>query len=107
MSLKTNEIGKIIQLNAAFDMSANTDLELIFTKPDNTTLTVNKAGGVSAPGVVSNPTGFAANQYWQYATQMGDIDQAGTWTVNGIYVDATPKRFCGDAATFTVEECPA
>ena len=51
MALKVGEIGKIINVNAAFDLSGNTDLEINFTKPDLSTLTVNKAGGVSAPAV--------------------------------------------------------
>jgi len=109
--LKVGEIGKLIAVNANYDLSANTDLKLQFTKPDQTTLTVDKAGGVSAPAsnLVIDVDGvsetFLANEYFLYATKTGDIDQAGTWTVNGIYIDATPKEFCGDADTFNVSPC--
>jgi hypothetical protein len=109
MSVKVSEIGKIINVNAGFDLSGNTDLEIKFTKPDLTTLTVDKAGGVSAPSVpFTDPdTGdiFAADEYWSYATASGDIDQSGAWKLNGRYIDATPKDFCGDTASFTVLPC--
>jgi hypothetical protein len=109
MSLKVGEIGKIINVNAKFDMSGNTDLEINFIKTDLSTLTVNKAGGVSAPAIpFTDPdTGeiFAANEYWSYATKSGDIDQSGAWTLSGRYIDATPKDFCGDTANFTVLPC--
>ena len=109
MSIKVGEIGKIININAAFDLSGNSDLQLSFTKPDLTTLLVNKAGGVSAPAVpFTDPdTGdvFAANEYWSYATVSGDIDQTGGWSVHGRYIDVTPKEYCGDTANFTVLPC--
>ena len=109
MGLKVGEIGKIINVNAGFDLSSNTDLQIKFTKPDLTTLTVNKAGGVSAPNVdFTDPdTGevFKANEYWSYPTASGDIDQAGAWKLSGRYIDATPKDFCGDTANFTVLPC--
>ncbi len=113
MSIKVNEIGKIININAAFDLSGNTDLQIIFTKPDGTTtLTVNKAGGVTAPAVPytytdadGNSVTFNANEYWSYPTSSGDIDVEGTWTLHGKYIDATPKDYCGDSASFTVLPC--
>lgn len=110
--IKTNEIGKLINVNAAFDLSGNTDLTLDFVLPDQTTLAKDKAGGVSAPAVdftgvdVNGDTvTYLANQYWQYATASGDITLAGSWKVHGGYVDATPKSFCGDPAFFTVLPC--
>ena len=109
--LKVGEIGKILQVGSSFDLSANTDLKLEFTKPDQTTLIVDKAGGVSAPitgttvDVNGVATTFDANEYWQYATSSGDLDQPGTWVLNGVYIDATPKEFCGDSFTFLVLPC--
>ena len=109
MSLKVGEVGKIINVNAGYDLSGNTDLELSFTKPDLTNLTVNKAGGVSAPAVpFTDPdtgTIFAANEYWSYSSAATDFDQSGTWKGAGRYIDATPKNYCGDTFTFTVLPC--
>ena len=105
MSLKVGEYGKTIRVDSDFDLTANTELTLVFTKPDGTTLTKVKADGVSAPGVdVTSPAGelFAANEYFEYDFASGDLDQAGRWFVRGEYDDATPKIFIGDTVEFTV-----
>jgi hypothetical protein len=44
MGIKTGEVGKIINVNASFDLSGNTDLKLTFTAPSTATLTVDKIG---------------------------------------------------------------
>lgn len=105
MSLKVGEYGKTIRVDSDFDLTANTELTLVFTKPDGTILTKVKADGVSAPGVdVTSPDGelFAANEYFEYDFASGDLDQAGRWFVRGEYDDATPKNFIGDTVEFTV-----
>ncbi len=108
---KVGDIGRNILINASFDLSANTDLQIQFTKPDQTTLLVDKAGGVTAPAVNASvdvdgvPTTFLANEYFLYPWKSGDLDQSGTWVGNGIYIEGTTKRFCGDAVTFTVLPC--
>ena len=109
MGIKTGEVGKIINVNASYDLSGNTDLKLNFTAPSTTVLTVNKAGGVSAPAVdFTDPdTGevFNANEYWSYATAATDFTESGLWAVHGEYIDATPKLFCGDPDSFTILPC--
>jgi len=106
MTIRQGEVGKIIRVNAKFDMTSNSQLTLVFTKPNLALLSVNKASGVSAPGVnVTNPdTGevLNANEYFEYTTQSGDLDQSGSWTVKGEYDDVTPKHFIGDTDRFTV-----
>ena len=109
MALHVSEVGKSIVVNAGYDLSANTSLSLVFTKPDQTTLTVTS--GVTAPAstlvvtIDGVSTTLNANEYWLYATASGDLDQAGTWSVHGKYVDASPKDFCGESSTFTVLPC--
>ena len=112
MTIKVGEVGKIIRVNADFDMSGSSNLKLVFTKPDQTTLTAQTADGVTAPAVdVSGtladgtPYSFLANEYWEYAIVAGNIDQSGQWEVHGEYIDATPKDFCGDTANFPVLPC--
>lgn len=108
MSLRIGEIGKTIRVNTDYDLSSNTQLTLTFTKPDGTTLTKTKTvDGVSAPAVdVTDPDDptvtFLANEYMEYDTVSGDLDQAGTWSVYATYNDATPKTFIGDVDRFTV-----
>lgn len=106
MSIRIGEYGKKFRVNTDFDLSGNSELTLIFTRPDLTTFNKTSADGVVAPGVpVTDPdTGetFEANEYMEYLTASGDIDQTGQWTVQAQYDDITPKRFIGDVATFTV-----
>lgn len=107
MTLKVGEIGKTIRVDAGFDMSFNTELTLVFIKPDGTTLTKLSADGVTAPGVeVTAPDGevFESNQYFEYDFVSGDLDQSGQWMVYGKYTDATPKTFIGDCVSFSVLE---
>jgi len=113
--LKVGEKGKTVQIGASFDMSSNTDLNILFTKPDQTQLTVNTAGGVTAPAIqvtidvlidgVPTPKTFEANEYFEYDFVSGDLDQSGTWVANGIYIEGALKEFCGDPFTFTVLPC--
>lgn len=114
--LKVGEKGKTVQMGSgAFDLSLNTDLQIQFTKPDQTQLLVDSAGGVTAPAVqvtvdvlidgVPTPTTFEANEYFEYAFVSGDLDQSGTWVANGIYIEGALIEFCGDPFTFTVLPC--
>ena len=112
MSVKENEIGKLLIINADFDLSDNTELRVVLTKPDGTEITKLKADGVTAPStpvtvdVDGVSTTFAANEYWQYPTEAGVMTPAGTtWKIHGEYVDGTPKDYCGDTSIFTVLPC--
>lgn len=111
MSVKVGEIGKLLIINADFDLSGNTELRVVLEKPDETLITKLSTDGVTAPAVpvtvvidgVSQT--FAANEYFQYPTESGVIDVAGNWKIHGEYVDGTPKDFCGDTALFSVLPC--
>ena len=112
MSIKENEVGKLIVVNANFDLSGFTELKLSFTKPDLTVVEVTTANGVTAPAVDLTveiggvSTTFLANEYWQYPTEAGVMTPSGAnWKVHGEYIDATPKDFCGDTSSFTVLPC--
>jgi hypothetical protein len=112
MSVKENEIGKLMVINAGFNMSGNTELRVVFKKPDGTIITKLKADGVTAPATPITvdldgvETTFNANEYWQYPTESGVLTPSGTgWKIHGEYVDATPKDLCGDTSNFTVLPC--
>jgi hypothetical protein len=112
MSISKGEIGRIFNFGTSYDMSGSTGLELKFTKPDGTEVTVTNLStpAVTAPAVelTSDPDigTQAASTYFQYINTSADFyDQAGTWTVCGTYVDGTPKRYMPVAAvSFTVYE---
>ena len=108
--LKVGEVGKTFRYSTGFDMSAFTELTLIFTKPDGTTLTKNTStvNAVSAPATPlvndSDLGNVPASTYMAFDSVAADFDQDGIWTVCGIYNDASPKEFHGADATFTVLE---
>lgn len=110
MSIQVGQFGVLFRYSTnGLDMSASLGLELRFTKPDNTTLTVNESSTnpVSAPAValVNDPDlgNQAASTYMQFTTLVTDFDQAGQWTVCGFYTDSS-RGLPGTDATFTVLE---
>ena len=107
--IRQGDVGRIIAVNANYDLSGNTELRMVFKKPSGTVVEKLKTDGVSAPATpliidvdgVSNT--FAANEYFQYSTESGLLDEIGTtWTVHGEYFDATPKDYSGDVSVFEV-----
>lgn len=109
MTVKENEIGKLLVVNADFDLSGNTELRVVLVDPLGVVQTKLKADGVSAPTtpitvkVNGVDTTFEANEYFQYPTESGVMTPDGVgWKIHGEYVDATPKDFAGDVSTFDV-----
>lgn len=106
MSINVGEIGKSLYVNARFDLSGNTSLELEVTNPSGATKTLT---GVTAPAVdspnIPNEGVFPANVYGLYLTQEGDFDVKGIWKVRLIYNDATPKLFKGECFNLEIGDC--
>lgn len=102
--MRKDEYGITFRMGAAWNMSGNTSLTINFTKPDNTTLSV------ASPNVVLGSTQydagrsgiFKANEYAEYTTQGGDIDQSGKWKAELIYQD-TNKLLKSKQVEFTVD----
>lgn len=107
-TVKQDDVGRIFVVNANFILSGNTELRMVFKKPDGTTVDKLKADGVTAPAVDltvcvdGTDQTFKANEYFQYSSEAGLLDQTGQWEIHGEYVDATPKDLSGDVSTFTV-----
>ena len=108
MSVRVGDIGKIFIVNADFNLSGNTDLRMVFKKPDSTIVTKTSLDGVVAPAtpitVIINGTSTTldANEYWQYPSESGLLDATGSWEVHGEYVDADPTDLSGDIGLFSV-----
>lgn len=110
--VKENEVGKNFVIDADFDLSGETELRMVFIKPDKTPVTKLTADGVTAPAVpitvkVGTPPNevektFEASTYWLYPSESGLLTPTGEWEVNGEYVDATPKDLSGDPSLFSV-----
>ena len=108
MSIKENDVGKTIRVNADYDLSANSELSLVFTKPDGSKVTKTSLNGVTAPTVDATAIvngieqTFLANKYWEYETEAGLLTPSGDWTIYGIYADSTPKDLAGRSAPLKV-----
>lgn len=102
--INATEVGKLFRYAVPFDLSAFTALTLKFTHSTGVAFTVTDPA-VSAPAVpVTDPIlgPLLASHYFQYTTTGTDFTVSGSWTVCGIYEDATPKKFDGTTVPFTV-----
>jgi len=108
MTIREDDIGKQFVINADFDLSANTELRMVFKKPDGSIVTKLSADGVTAPAVPITvdvngvSTTFLANEYWLYPSEALLLTPVGQWEVHGEFVDATPKDLAGDIGIFDV-----
>lgn len=97
--MNANEYGILFEFGTGFDMSGNTSLSLVFTRPDATVLTVtNPAVTISAAAAPP----FLGNQYMKYTFASGDINQAGSYSVRAIYNDGLPSHLISNVGTFVV-----
>lgn len=103
VAFNVGEYGKVLNINTNYDMSANTALDLVITRPDGTTFTRNSpAVTISASPLVTLDAGtFAANQYMRYLIQDGDLTVPGEYAVRCSYTDAQPLRLIA-TTSFTV-----
>lgn len=108
-TVKEGDIGRIFIVGTGgFDVSGNTELKMVFKKPDLVVITKLKADGVSAPVVPITVdvdgvlTTFEAGEYLKYISVAGLFDLTGVWSIHAEYVDATPKDFAGTVTNFTV-----
>ena len=97
--LTIGESGKLFYVATEFDMSSNTELEVVFTKPDGTTITKSKTGGEvtlgTVPGTFPGVGAVLANEYMIYTIEVGFLDQAADstdedpWKAFGRYTNDT------------------
>ncbi len=120
MSLTVGESGKLFYVATGFDMSSNTELEVVFTMPGGTTVTKSKTGGEVVLGTSSGSFpgvgAVLANEYMIYTVEVGFLDQAGgstdedPWKAFGRYTNTvtTPDQiYIGLCIPFTVlDQCP-
>jgi hypothetical protein len=107
MAIKTGENGRIIRVSSLFDMSGNSEISLVFRKPDGTKITKTRTGGqvtLGAVQVVDPDQGtLSANQYVEYVLEVGLIDQVGEWSIELIYENSgANEKFYGETVNFDV-----
>lgn len=101
------EYGKIFYFAAGFDMSGKTELEILFTKPDGTTVSKLTADGVAVGTGTPTVDGLGvlvANEHATYTVESGlfAAGTEGTWSARLTYTDAT-KILKSGIATFELE----
>lgn len=107
-NLYVGDTGKVLRVSTKFDMSAFTELSVVFTKPNGKAITKTTADGVvlGTGQVVDADLGtLAANEYVEYPLEAGLLDSPGDWQVYAIYTNttATPDDiYHSDPATMTV-----
>lgn len=111
-TLRVGEYGATALIRVSgggFNLSSNTDVQMVFTKPDGTSVTkaLSTTGGMTVGGGVTDADlgALAANTYAEYAPEVGFLDQAGAWTVKLVYINtgaSPPQQVIGGPAKFTV-----
>lgn len=112
LPLFVEESGRTLRLNAAYDMTAFTELSILFCKPGGTSVTKATADGVSlgTVNVTDDDLGaLLANQYIEYQVEVGLILEAdaGQWSAQLIFTNTgsvPDTTLYGTIAFFTVSE---
>lgn len=101
--MRVGEYGVKFAFSVGFNLTGFTDLSIVFTKPDGTTLTVTNPA-VTAPNVNLETTAglFPAGEYALYTFANGDVNQSGNWCAYVIY-DGNGEHLISDPADFTVD----
>ena len=88
--IRVGEAGVRHLMAMSFDMSSNTSLALVYTKADQTTLSVTPTLGGTSQSI--NSLTVAANEWVYYDFVPGDIasGEDGTWTAEFIYTNTGP-----------------
>ena len=95
-TLFVEETGRLTRFNTGFDLSSNTELSIIFCKPDGTSVTKTKTTNSVAMGtstitvdVDGVSTTFTANQYVTYSVEADLIAaaDAGEWSAQVMYTN--------------------
>jgi hypothetical protein len=100
MNPNVGEYGIRFDLNANYDLSPATSLELVITRPDGSKVSGAPDVG-QVPLVTADYGTFSAAQYCTYLFKDGDLNQAGDYLARLTYTDAA-KRLISEPVSFTV-----
>ena len=101
--LHQSESGKLLRVNASFDLSNYTELTLTFTDPNGVVTVKTTADGVSLGTV--DVDGLNADEYVNYLIEEGLLSAVGTWGVYLTFTNDTTNPnevFHGVCANFDV-----
>jgi len=88
--VRVGESGKAHRVGVKFDMSANTSINFVYTKPSNATLSVSGVLGTTQETI--DGILVAANFWASYTFGPGELDESGEWDLQLTYNNtaATP-----------------
>lgn len=101
--IRVGESGKRHRINVKFDMSSNTSIGFVYTKPvSGDLLTVVGVLGTTAETIDGNAV--LANFWTYYDFVPGDVDEAGNWDLQITYNNtaATPDDIFKNLDTITL-----
>ena len=112
-NLKIGESGILLTIGSnGFNLSANSNLKLSFTKPDNTVVEKTKLLSevfLGVSDITVDDVTLLANEYVQYNIEVGFLDQYGEWCLILVYIDtdtSITQTFKGLDVKFPVDkEC--
>ena len=88
--LRVGEYGFTVRLNASFDLTAATALQINVTRPDSSTTTFIPTRGTSL--FLTQSAGvFQANEYVEYVALVGDFASAGDFILS-LQADFGPSQ---------------
>jgi len=103
-NLNKDEFGQVLRANIGLNVSVNIGLEFILEPRIGKALTKADVDGVTVGtnDVVVGDQTFMANEYIEYTTQDGDIDQSGVWRIKGAAQISSSVKAVGDYRRITV-----
>jgi hypothetical protein len=110
--LYVGDVGRLVRLDADFDLSGFTELYVVFVDPNGTRIEKSTADGVRLGSVdVSDPTLGTLERftYVEYENESDLFLLPGKWMMQLIYADANatpPDRYHGAVVVFKVNNRP-
>ena len=106
MSIKAEEVGRVVNVATTFDLTGATYLAVRLHGPNNIAVLVESPRTSAPPTDYIDPVLglLPGGTYIQFVTMATDFPEGGDWTACAIYQDATPKEFYGQDYSFFVQD---
>lgn len=104
MTLNKDEYGDTLYAKLSEDVSTATDYGIILEPKfgDKKIKTVSDGVSLGTTNITVNDEDYLANEYVQYVTKDGDIDQSCLWRIKGTAQMSSTRKVIGDYQHFSV-----
>ena len=99
-NINKDEDGQTLRVNFSEDISAASDYLFIIEPKFGDKL--EKTGVLGTANVDVGDETYLANEYIEYVTEDGDIDQSGQWRMKGEATMSSTEKLITDYVQFTV-----